>query len=149
MSKARVSRRYPWGTQAPTSRVRDLSAKATAAIAQVEEPGFGEIQSRVTRAVQATFALVQVVDHLGTSGLRVVATKEGPLASSEVVAAAEQVHDAVAALGVSSAVTLGESFQRFAACVVDMIALADKATKRGIEGTGDPAAPDPWSRFGI
>ena len=149
MAKARVSRRYPWGTQAPTSRIRDLSAKATTAIAQVDEPGFVQMHDRVTGAVQAAFVLVQVVDHLSTTGLRVVGTKETPLASSEVSAAVDQVREAVAALGASNVVSVGDCFQRLAAAVVELIAVANKATKCGIEGTGDAGVPDPWSHFGI
>ena len=140
MSTKRVSRRYPWGTQSPTTRIRDLSTKTTVAIAATDEPGFAQTHDRVTAAVQATFALVQVVEHLATAGLRVVGTKATPLLSEEVSAAVDSVRAAVGTLAESTVVNQGEAFQQFCDAVTRMQALAEQATQRGVEGTGDSGA---------
>ena len=69
--------------------------------------------------------------------------------ADELSAAVAQVHDAVAALASSNISTIGESFQVFADAATGLLALGGQATKRGVDGTGDAGAPDPWSHFGV
>ena len=143
----RVSRRYPWGTQAPTSRIRDLSSKLTSAIADAEKGEFLDIRERAVGAVQAAAGLVQVVDHLAGAGLRVVGTEATPLPSTEVSTAVVEVREAVAALRGANVGTVSEVFRAFADAATRLIAVADTATKQGIEGTGESPDDDPFDYF--
>ena len=143
----RVSRRYPWGTQAPTSRIRDLSSKVTSAIADAKQGEFLDIRERAIGAVQAAAGLVQVVDHLAGAGFRVVGTEATSLSSTEVSAAVVEVREAVAALRGANVGTVSELFRAFADAATRMIAVADRATKQGIEGTGESPDADPFAYF--
>ena len=141
---ARTAR--PWGRETSGTRLRTTAARAREGLHQVDAPGYGDIEARVSRAVAQSRALLEALEYLAGSGFRGRA-RETAIPDDEVRAAASSMRDALLGLADASVVTLSERYAAFAAALDVVLELADAAQTRGIAGSGEATRDDPWKAF--
>ena len=137
---------YPWGKASPATRIRETSAKARSGLDKAATARFGQIVDRAAEAARASQSLADTLDYLSRAGLRTRGGKD-PIEGTDVAAAVEAVHQALAELGVASVVTLSDCYNAYASAVETLIQMAEDGATRGISGSGAPALQDPWSPF--
>ena len=136
----------PWGRETPGTRLRSTAARAREGLREVDAPGFGDIDARVRRVVTESRALLETLEYIADSGFRGRAS-ETSVPADEVKAVTGAMRDALLALAEASAVTLSERYAAFAGALDAVLALADAAQSRGIEGSGEASRNDPWKAF--
>ena len=141
---ARTAR--PWGRETPGTRLRNTLARAREGLHQVDAPGFDSIETRVSRAVTESRALLEALEYISDTGFRGRA-RERSIPADEVKAATGSMRDALFGLADASVVTLSERYAAFAGALDAVLALADAAQTRGIQGSGEATRDNPWKAF--
>ena len=111
--KPAPSTRYPWGTETPGPRLRASCARARTGIGQVDAPGHHKIAERIDTAVQAVRPLVETMEHVSRTGLRVRGSNTNAVSGTTVSDAVGSVREALVAMATSSATTLSGRFDAF------------------------------------
>ena len=124
---------YPWGKASPGQRLRMTADRAKKGLEEAKAPGLAELKTRWTEAVRAAQPLVDTLDHLSRAGFR-GARGEERVSGADVAYATRAVHDALGEFVNSSILNVSERYVSFATAVEHLIALADEAGRRGVEG---------------
>ena len=147
MPRSPNSPAYPWGMQQPRERLKVVSARLRTAIDDVASPGFPAIASRVQAVVHALHPLVDVMEHLSRSGLRVRKGGAIPLPGADVSEAVKAVRVSLGELASSSVLTVHAGYQAFSAAADVLLQLADRVVDSGITASERASVDDPWKVF--
>ena len=143
------STRYPWGTETPGPRLRASCARARTGLEQVNAHGnHHDIAQRIDAAVQALRPLVETMDHVARSGLRVRGSNRNAISGETVSDAVGAVRETLVAMSASTAATLSGHYEAFRAAVESLIGLAETGIEHGIAGTGEAEPQDLWHAYG-
>ena len=140
-------KRYPWGSEKPSNRLRAVGARLDHRILAAREANYPEIQDRINAVVAETYHLVNALDHLSRNGLRSRGTDPTPLDHTEVDAVLDSVRKAISELGTSSAHTLSTRYETFLAHVTPLRTTAENAMKKGITASGVKSSESLWDPF--
>ena len=127
-------------------RLRATAERAQKGLEQAKAPGLAELKERWTEAVRTAQPLVEALDYLSRSGFRGKRNQDS-VSGADVAKATRAAHDALGEFVGSSLLDVSERYRAFATAVEGLIGLAEKASNRGVAGSGDIKSEDPWKSF--
>ena len=139
--------RYPWGTEKPTTRLKAVSARLRREIDNVRNPGYHDMQHRVTSVITTCRELVDTLKHLRAKGVRTRGSSESRVPAIEVHQAMLSVTNHLRDLLKCSAITFGEHYTAFERAAESLLETTARVSRHGLSPSDDLADDNPWDEF--
>ena len=128
-----------------------MPAGGCAALDTANEPGYGDVSTKLEGVVQAAMPLKVVLRYLSASGLRSsggTAVRAQPVSSQDLEEALRAIDAAVLQLAKASIRSVSEDYATFVAAVNELVRLAEEVMEQGVEKRPSDDAGAAWKLFG-